>query len=281
MDGGAVLVTGASSGIGEACALRLDRRGFAVYAGVRKDEDAERLRSAASERLRPVMLDVADGDSIAAAFGEIGEGSALAGLVNNAGVTMPGPVEFLPLDELRHQLEVNLVGQVAVTQAAIPLLRRAPRARIVNMGSIGGRVAQPFISAYGASKHALEAVTDSLRIELGPWGIDVSIVEPGTIATPIWEKGTAAGDDLLENAPPAARELYGERIAGVRRYAVEAAKRGLPPDAVARAVEHALTARRPRTRYVVGREARLMLAVSGLVPDRAWDAIVARILFRG
>src|SRR5688500_3137446 len=184
---GAVVITGASTGIGHACALDLDSHGCHVFAGVRREEDAERLRS---ERafIEPVRIDVTDADSIASARDRVGEAvgaAGLAGLVNNAGIAVPGPLEHLPIDELRRQLEVNLVGQVAVTQAFIPMLRTS-RGRIVNIGSIGGRVALPMLGPYAASKHAIEGVSDSLRRELPPWGIEVSVVRPGPIATEIW-----------------------------------------------------------------------------------------------
>ncbi len=269
-----VLVTGASSGIGEACVLRLSRAGWHVFAGVRRQEDADRL---AGERVEPVLLDVTDGDAIAAAAERLGE-RGLAGLVNNAGIAVPAPLEFLPLDELRKQLEVNVVGQVAVTRAFLPHLRRA-RGRIVNVGSIAGRSSLPFLGAYGASKHALEAVTDALRVELRPFGIEVAIVEPGTIATPIWRKGAEAFQRIAAESE-AMTELYGARLAAFRQAAAAAGRSGEPPDEVAKVVEHALTARRPKTRYVVGRDARRRLRVERL-PDRLRDRVYERLLLRG
>jgi NAD(P)-dependent dehydrogenase (short-subunit alcohol dehydrogenase family) len=276
----AVVITGASTGIGRACALRLDGLGWDVFAGVRRDADGERLREAASERLVPVTLDVTDHAAIAAAAERVEKATGergLAGLVNNAGVAVTAPLEFLPLDDLRQQLEVNLVGQIAVTQAFLPLLRRA-RGRVVNIGSVGGRVALPFMGPYHASKFGMEGLTDSLRQELRPFGIEVSIVEPGTIATDIWEKGAAAADDVIERMPERARELYGERMEAMRAAALEAGPNGIAPDAVARVVEHALTARRPRTRYLVGRDAKTNARVSRVVPDRIFDRLVARQL---
>ena len=269
------LVTGASSGIGEACALRLSRAGWHVFAGVRRQEDADRL---AAEGVEPVLLDVTDGDSIAAAAERLGE-RGLAGLVNNAGIAVAAPLEFLPVDELRRQLEVNLIGQVAVTRAFLPHLRRA-RGRIVNVGSIAGRSALPFLGAYAASKHALEAVTDALRVELCPFGIEVAIVEPGTIATPIWRKGAEAFQRIAAEVPEAVTDLYGARLAAFREAAAAAGRRGESPDEVAKVVEHALTARRPKTRYVVGRDARRRSRVERL-PDRLRDRVYERWLFRG
>ena len=269
----AVVVTGASSGIGEACALRLDGLGFRVFAGVRRQQDSDALRRKASERLAPVMLDVTDplsvqsaSDSVAAATGGVG----LAGLVNNAGTAVAAPLEFLPLGELRRQLEVNVVGQIAVTQAFLPLLRQGS-GRIVNIGSVSGRIASPLLGAYTASKFAMEGLTDTLRRELSPWGVAVSIVEPGRIATPIWEKSLKVADELLAALPRRALELYGPAIEEVRRGALEAARWGAPPEKVARAVEHALTAKRPRTRYPVGPDARLGALLVRLLPDPVLD----------
>ena len=210
----AVVITGASSGIGEACALRLDKAGWRVFAGVRKEADAERLKQEGSERLTPVFMDVIDEGSIMKAeetvrnaVGEVG----LAGLVNNAGVGIHGPLEFLLLEDLRRQLEVNTIGQIAVTQAFLPLIRKG-RGRIVNIGSIGGKMATPFLGPYSASKFAMEALTDSLRQELRPWDIHVAIVEPGSIATPIWDKGQAGADEMEQKLPEEAMKLYGTAV---------------------------------------------------------------------
>ena len=271
---GKVVVTGASSGIGEATAHHLKQLGFDVLAGVRKGEDADRLREGG---VAPLMLDVTDAQSIAAARAEVGDGP-LAGLVNNAGVAVSGPVEFVPIDELRRQLEVNLIGQVAVTQAFLPQLRRA-RGRIVNVSSIGGRVALPLMSPYNASKFALEAVSDSLRRELRHLGVTVCVVEPGGVKTPIWRKGNRAADELVASAPPEAADLYGGMVASLRAEAEKIDReRGLPPTAVAEVIGEALTARRPRTRYLVGRDAKLRAWAAAVLPDRAMDALIGRAL---
>ena len=274
------MITGASSGIGAACALHLDKLGFMVFAGVRRQADAEALRAKASPRLTPIALDVADTLSISTAAsavaGAVGD-AGLDGLVNNAGIVVPGPVEFLPLPDLRRQLEINVVGQVAVTQAFLPLIRAA-HGRIVNMGSISGRLATPFSSAYGASKFALEALTDALRLELAPWGISVSIIEPGAVATPIWEKGAKTAEAMLASAPPEALALYGEAIEAFRKTSAYSAKNAADPMDVARVVEHALTAARPKTRYVVGRRAKIGAAMALLVPDRVRDSLVAKAM---
>ena len=273
-----VLVTGASSGIGEACALRLARAGWYVYAGVRATADGERLREASGGgRLEPVRIDVTDPASIAAAAEWIGD-VPLHGLVNNAGVALAMPLEFLPLDELRRQLEVNVVGQVAVTQAFLPQLRSAP-GRIVFVGSIGGRSALPFLGAYAASKHALEAVSDAFRVELRPFGIAVTIVEPGTIATEIWRKGGELFQQLAAGLPGELMELYGARMTAFRDAAAAAGRRAEPADGVAVVVERALTAQRPRVRYLVGRDARRRARVERL-PARLRDRVYERVLLR-
>ncbi len=277
---GAVVVTGASTGIGEACALRVDKLGFAVFAGVRKEADGESLKRKGSDRLTPVFIDVTDDASVASAADTVAKAvgdAGLAGLVNNAGISIPGPLEFLPIADLRRQLEVNVIGQIAVTQAFLPLLRKG-RGRIVNIGSISGKLATPFIGAYCASKFAMEALTDSLRMELRPWGISVSIVEPGSIATPIWEKAQAAADEILKKLPQQAHDFYDPAIAAVRRAADKTARAGIPPYAVAKAVAHALTAKRPKTRYLVGRDAQLQATLAKVVPDRMRDWLVVREL---
>jgi len=276
----AILVTGASTGIGAACALGLDRLGMRVFAGVRRAADGAALQREASPRLTAVAIDVTDAGSIAGAARTItavmGD-AGLAGLVNNAGIAVPGPLEFLPLADLRRQLEINVVGQIAVTQAMLPLLRAA-RGRIVNMGSIGGRMATPFVGAYAASKFALEALTDALRVELRPWRIGVSIIEPGAIATPIWQKSAREGERLRAAMPPEATRLYGQALEALRRGAARSERDAIPPDAVVAAVVHALTAPRPRTRYVIGRRAKVQAAIARWVPDRARDRLLTRVL---
>jgi NAD(P)-dependent dehydrogenase (short-subunit alcohol dehydrogenase family) len=271
---GIVLVTGASTGIGEATVLHLRELGFEPLAGVRRDEDAERLRG---HGLRTVKLDVTDEGQIAAARGELGDG-ALAGLVNNAGVAVAAPLEFLPIDQLRRQLEINLIGQVAVTQAFLPALRLAG-GRIVNVSSIGGRVALPLLAPYNASKFALEAVSDSLRRELRPQGVDVIVIEPGGVRTPIWRKGTELGASMMAAMPPEAERLYGRMVEAMRRETAKIEReRGLPPRAVAEVIGRALTVSRPRTRYVVGSEAKLRARMAAVLPDRVMDRLIGRSL---
>jgi len=265
-----VVVTGASSGIGEACALRLSRAGWRVFGGVRTPEDAERLRAAGVE---PLELDVTAPDQVAAAAEAVG--ARLDGLVDNAGIAIAAPLELVPLAELRRQLEVNVVGQVAVAQAFLPALRAA-RGRLVLMGSIGGRSALPFLGPYAASKHALEAVADALRVELRPFGIAVSIVEPASIATAIWTKGVARAEELGRDLAPEAAGLYAARVARFRQVALARGPGG-DPDEVAKAVEHALTAARPKARYLVGRDAHLRAWIERL-PTRLRDRVLARAL---
>jgi NAD(P)-dependent dehydrogenase (short-subunit alcohol dehydrogenase family) len=272
-----VLITGASSGIGEASALRLARAGWRVFAGVRAAADGDRLQAAGGERLEPLTIDVTEPATIAAAAEALGD-EPLEGLVNNAGTALAMPLEFLPLDQLRQQLEVNLVGHVAVTQALLPNLRSA-RGRIVNVGSIAGRSALPFLGAYAASKHALEAVTDALRVELRPFGIAVTVIEPGTIATPIWRKGGERFEELAAQLPDELGALYGERMAAFRDAAAAAGRRAEPADEVAIVVERALTTERPRARYVVGRDARRRAMVERL-PAGLRDRVYERVLLR-
>jgi NAD(P)-dependent dehydrogenase (short-subunit alcohol dehydrogenase family) len=269
----AVLVTGASTGIGEATARRLGQAGWDVFAAARTDADLERL---GGEGFTPVKLDVTDPDTIAAARDELDE-RGLHGLVNNAGIGISGPIEFVPLDELRRQLEVNVVGQVAVTQAFLPNIREA-KGRIVNVSSIGGRMALPLAGPYAASKHALEGVSDSLRRELRPWGISVSIIEPGAVVTPIWDKARATADDVEAQMGERAQARYGKLAQTMRAEMEKIPERGVEPDEVAKAIEEALTAPRPKVRYVVGSDAKMRLRIKALVSDRRFDALIARTL---
>jgi NAD(P)-dependent dehydrogenase (short-subunit alcohol dehydrogenase family) len=253
-----VLVTGASSGIGRTTAATLAHRGFTVYAGVRDLQQTP-------ERTTPVLLDVTNPAHVA----ELGQ-LDLQALVNNAGIAVVGPVEFLDLDELRKQFEVNAVAQVAVIQACLPALRRRT-GRIVNVSSISGRVALPLFGPYAASKYAFEALTDALRREVPD--IKVSLIEPGAIATPIWHRTLAATE-----VTPEMRRGYGPLIDTVTGMAREAAQTGLPPEQVAEAILHALTARRPKTRYLIGREARISATLARALPGAAMDKILARLL---
>jgi NAD(P)-dependent dehydrogenase (short-subunit alcohol dehydrogenase family) len=270
-----VLVTGASTGIGRATALRLDAAGWRVFAGVRKEEDAESLRRAGSERLEPLFIDVTDAEQIAAGAARIeAEPGGLSGLVNNAGVAIPSPLETMPIDDFRRQIEINLTAHVAVTQAMLPAIRRGG-GRIVFISSIGGRIAFPMTGAYHVAKFGIEAAGDVFRQELRPWGIPVSIVEPGSIATPIWERGESEADQLGDSKR---ESLYGQAIASYRKVVRQLAERGIAPEKVAETIEHALTARRPRTRYLVGVDARVQARLRPLLPTPVFDRIVARAM---
>lgn len=268
-----VLITGASTGIGRACALDLSRRGFTVFATYRKEADAESLQAEASGALQPLYMDVTDAISIQAVVEQIQEvvgDDGLGGLVNNAGIVRPGPLEAIALEDLRVQLDVNVTGQLAVTQAFLPMIRKA-QGRIVMMGSVGGINVLPFAGAYSASKFALEAISDALRMELKPWGIEVSVVQPGSIATPIWTKGSQG------QLSPVGEALYLKQVERMRGAIRNIAHTGASPDIVAKVVYHALTARRPKTRYLVGRMAYVRALLQKL-PDRLRDRILLRRL---
>ncbi len=264
-----VLVTGASTGIGEAVAYALDDLGFTVYAGVRKPEDGERVKQGASERLVPVQLDVAKTEDIEAVRAQLTSATAghgLAGLVNNAGIATPAPLEFLEMESLRQQFEVNVFGLFAVTKALIPLLRQG-KGRIVNIGSIAGRSTTPINGAYSASKHAVEAFTDAWRMELGKWGIEVTCVQPGAVKTPIWQKSKDRALSELEQQGPEAKDRYGDIIQGLVDYVGAAERKAVSARRVAEAVVHAMTAPKPKIRYLIGNDAKL----------RAWlDVLPAR-----
>lgn len=272
--GPAVLITGASSGIGLACARRLEEAGFRVFAGCRRLPEPPGPGTA-------VPLEVTDSESVARAVRavEAAAPEGLAGLVNNAGIVVAGPLEFLPLGEVRRQFEVNVFGALAVTQAFLPLLRRA-RGRVVLMSSVSGLVATPFLGPYAASKFALEALGDALRMELSPWGLEVAIVEPGSTATPLWEKSRRDARRTLEGLPPEARALYGDALGALEEASRRVEARGVPPEAVARAVLHALCARRPRTRYRVGADTRFQASFLRALPDRWRDRLILRRIGR-
>jgi NAD(P)-dependent dehydrogenase (short-subunit alcohol dehydrogenase family) len=273
-----VVITGSSSGIGRACALTLDRNGFRVFAGVRKDADGDALREAASESLTPVHVDVTDAASIAAmaeqVAAEVGE-AGLDGLVNNAGTTLPCPIEHLPLDGFRHQLEVNLVGPLAVTQAMLPMLRRA-QGRVVNVTSAAGKAAVPLMSPYVAAKHGLEGLSDVMRLEFRQWGIQVAVIEPGFVGTAMGGKLQSDTEAAIRALPDEGRRRYGPSLAKLADTVSQHAASGSPPEVVADAVMHALTSSRPRTRYPAGAGAKRMLLMRRLLSDRRFDRIVLR-----
>lgn len=276
----AVVITGASTGIGAACAMHLDRLGYQVFAGVRKAEDGVALQKTCSDRLVPIELDVTELSTIQKSHSLVLqhiEKGGLFGLVNNAGIAVVGPLEAVPLADLRRQLEVNVIGQVAVTQMFLPLLRQA-RGRIINMGSIAGLTTMPLMGPYSASKFALEAITDALRLEVRQWGIHVSIIEPGAIATPIWNKSTLDAAEREAVIKEDLRSLYQPIMAAVRKVVGEASKRAISAEAVAKVVGDALTASTPRTRYLVGTDAKLRALMKKLLSDRLSDRLLSWIL---
>jgi len=271
MGKGNILVTGASTGIGRACALRFAELGYRTFAGVRKPSDGEDVKAQASGNIEPLQLDVTCPQSIAGALAAVGE-EPLAGLVNNAGIATVGPLELLPIDAWRKQFEVNVIGLVAVTQAFLPLLRRG-RGRIVNIGSIAGRSALPGSGPYDSSKSAVDAITDVLRMELHAWGISVSLIEAGAVATPIWEKSFREADELSRQVGAERYALYGRLMATLRQEAMQSARKAAPVTAIVKAVVHAMTARRPKTRYLVGQDTWLWLLLN-LLPDRWRDRLI-------
>jgi len=276
----AVVITGASTGIGEACALELDRLGYRVFAGVRKAADAMRLSQRASGWLAPLMIDVTDLESVAEAEKIVAvalERQGLDALVNNAGIVIGGPLEIVPLEEFRRQLEVNVVGQLVVTRAFLPQLRAA-RGRIVNMSSFSGRIAVPYSGPYAASKHALEAMSDALRVELRRFGISVSLIEPGSVQTPIWNKARSESERSIREMSDDAELLYGDDMRAMREASLRLAREGMPVERVVRAVVHALTARRPKTRYPLGAQTRLAFFAFKFLPDRVRDRLLCRSL---
>ena len=264
------LVSGASSGIGRETVLLLARSGFTVFAGVRKEEDGRALVQAAEGSLTPVILDVTDAASIRSAAGLVSASlhdDDTLSLVNNAGIAVAAPLELLPVDDLRRQFDVNVFGQVAVTQAFLPLLR-AHGGRIVFMGSLFGKIAPPLVAPYAAAKFAIEALADAFAVELWPWKIKVSLLEPGSIATPIWDKSKHAIVSTWGESSSETRELYKDAQGSMLRLADWFGKAGITPLKVAGVVKKALTARRPHARYLVGWDARFLGTIAPLGPDR-------------
>ena len=273
----AVLITGSSSGIGAVGARRLAAAGFHVYAGVRSDADAARLDAELGASCTPLVLDVTDSHAILAARTHIERaGRGLYGLVNNAGIVVSGPLEAVTIADLRQQLEVNVIGLVALTQAFLPLLRGSI-GRIVNIGSASGRFAAPFIAPYAASKFAVEAISDALRVELAPFDIFVSLLEPGAIDTPIWAKAQVDGSARSARHDPLMNDLYGPIEGATGKIIAGIAKRAISPERVAAAIEHALIARRPKSRYVIGIDARVQIALTW-IPSRLRDRMIGYAL---
>ena len=283
-----VLITGSSTGLGAACALEMDRQGWRVFAGVLTPEEAEQLVGQAAElnsdsRLVPVTIDVTQEDSIAAAAAVIEDAVGDVGLhalVNNAGIAVSGPLEIVGVKQIRRQFEVNVVGQIAVTQAMLPMLRTA-RGRIVNMGSVSGRLAIPYMGPYCASKFAISAITDSLRVELARWGISVSIVEPANITSKIWDKTLGNIAQLKAETTAEGIELYEAAFGSMTRVTQQCIRAAMPVEKVTEVVRHALTARRPKTRYLVAPPAikAIFPLICGL-PDRVRDWIFRLVVQR-
>jgi NAD(P)-dependent dehydrogenase (short-subunit alcohol dehydrogenase family) len=268
MTGRRVLVTGSSTGIGRATAKALADRGWWVYAAVRKGKDADILRADLGSSGAPVLLDVTDQASIDAAVEDID--GPLHAVVNNAGIAVGAPLEFLPLDDFRNQLEVNVTGQLAVTQAFLPQLRET-RGRLLFVGSIGGRIAGPLLGAYHASKFALSAMADTFRAELRPFGVQVVLIEPGTIATSIWGSAVVAGRALYDRMPVGARRYYGAALEELIATSEERGGAGLAPETAAKTLVKALETARPRPRYLIGRDAKMASVIPYLPASlRAW-----------
>ncbi|HEX2912667.1 MAG TPA: SDR family oxidoreductase [Chloroflexia bacterium] len=279
-DRGAILITGASSGIGATCAGRLTSLGFRVFAGVRREQDYKELEQKQNPLLIPVILDVTEKDSIAAAAERVTQAvgeEGLIGLVNNAGIGVAGPLEFLPVELFCQQIEVNVTGHLAVTQAFLPLIRKG-HGRIVFISSVNGRSNFPLLGPYCASKHALESLADALRMELYPWKIAIALIEPGSVATPIWQKSLESGEEMERHLPAQAHEFYGRAINRMKKIARNSGKNGMNPQEVAEAVIHALTSPRPKTRYLVGMEVKLQMALQ-MLPTALRDRIVTNALY--
>jgi NAD(P)-dependent dehydrogenase (short-subunit alcohol dehydrogenase family) len=276
----AVFITGTSSGIGRVTALELDRLGYRVLASVRRQEDAQALQAEASPSLLPIMLELTEAQSIAQAKTRVSKivGQAgLAGLVNNAGYGFTSPLEFVPLDELRHLFEVHVFGALALIQAMLPLLRRA-KGRIVNMSSTATLNVAPFHGPYSCAKLSLNGISAALRRELRPQGIEVSNIICGSIRTPIWERGSQQSDAVMNAQPAAAQELYGQNWEILGRFFQDLGANGQPPELAAKAILHALTARRPKANYYVGPDARLYKIAGMLLPDRLYDWLTLRTI---
>jgi NAD(P)-dependent dehydrogenase (short-subunit alcohol dehydrogenase family) len=274
-----VVVTGSSTGIGWGAAKVLVRAGYRVFGSVRKDSDAERLTAELGQNFVPLRFDVTDAAAVASAADTVAaalDGAKLFGLVNNAGIAVAGPLLHLPIEDFRRQLEVNVTGQLIVTRAFAPLLgadvKRSGRpGRIVMMSSVGGRVGSPFVGPYNTSKFALEGFSESLRRELMLFGIDVIVIAPGAVATPIWDKAEAVDVSAYASTP------FAPALKTVREYMITIGRKGLPPERVGTAVLTALTAARPRTRYVVTPDP-IQNFLATHLPKRVIDRAIARRL---
>ena len=274
-----VLITGSSTGIGFACAILLDQRGFKVFAGVRNTSDGEQLKAKTSPQLTPILLDVTKPDTIQSAFelikNEAGE-DGLSGLINNAGIGIASPVEFLPMNDLRRLFDVNVFGQISVIQTFLPLLRQA-KGRIINIGSIGDRITMPFGGALCASKSAFASFTEAMRLELSAWDIKVTLIEPASISTPAVDKVKEGNEKRIEGLPTEGARLYASKFRLFTQRAIEREKNGSQPEIVAHVVYQALTAKQPKTRYLVGKDSNLLATLAKWAPDPILDKIRLRI----
>jgi NAD(P)-dependent dehydrogenase (short-subunit alcohol dehydrogenase family) len=266
-----VLITGASRGIGRATALRLSALGWDVTAGVRQEQDAEALTAASPGPIKTVILDVTNEDHIAGLDAKLPQ--QLDAIVNSAGVVVGGPVEAVPAAELRRQLEVNVVGQTAVTQVVLPRLR-ASRGRVLFLSSVSGLISTPMMGPYSASKFALEGLADALRMELAPWGVRVILIEPAQTDTDLWRHADAQLEESVAVLAPDQRELYAKHISGFRKTIPRSQRMAAPADGVAATIEKALTATRPRARYIVGASANVQAKLALATPTRARDALL-------
>lgn len=275
-----IIITGAGTGIGRLTALNLARAGYRVFAGVLTAEEAESLRSEARGDLVTLQLDITKPEDVAAARKAVERGLAgarLAAVINNAGIVVLSPAEFVPVADLRKNMEVNYFGTVSVLQTFLPLIR-ASKGRVITVGSISAHFAAPFQGAYVASKAALAGLHHSLRMELGLWGIPVSIIEPGGVATPLWETTQAAAEKRFDSLPPEAQSLYRPFLDAVRAAADKLRDKRVGPEEVYKAIWHALTARRPKSRYLVGPDAKMQSILANFVPDRLRDRLTTGFL---
>jgi len=272
-----VLISGASTGIGKALSLNLDRHGYQVFAGVRNPRDAEALTKQASSWLIPVILDVTIPDTINAARAEISSktGGELFCLVNNAGISVNGPLEFIPLQDFRQQMEVNLVGQLSLTQACMPLLRQG-KGRVIFVSSVNGRLAVPFLGPYAASKAALISISDTLRLELAPWSIPVSVLIVGSVQTPIWEKAARTAGEVRRRMPPEATQLYFQAAKRSGESYRRVGRGGMKPEEVAMTTRRLMEKKRPNAYILIGRDALLYELMVKLLPIRLRDWLVRR-----
>jgi NAD(P)-dependent dehydrogenase (short-subunit alcohol dehydrogenase family) len=278
-DKGSIVITGASTGMGEHCALGLAQRGYRVFAGVRKTADGDRLRSAGGANLTPVIVDVVNEAQVKEAARAVEQalaGAPLNALWNNAGISVNAPLEFITIEDLRRQLEVNVIGQVAATQAFLPMIRKS-KGRILITGSIGGFFTTPMLVPYCMSKYAMESMADGLRRELRPFGVHVVLLEPGGIKSKIWEKGITESEQFIQKAPPEMMQVYSGLVGALRRVAPTMEKRSKSPQEVLDCVIHALESPKPKTRYRMGANSTAQKVIS-LLPDRVQDAFIAKVL---